>query len=181
MPRLIYLIGPPGVGKTTAMREATAEWTAVPAVSERGRVPFTRLVDGDGIVRAIELGVRRDPFGGTDGMSMSIGPAAARFLATRPHDVVLGEGQRLATRPFLEAATCCGYAVTLVALSLPDHLLVERWASRGTEQAAGWRKAAQTRVRNLAGWAATLGGILVVSLDASGPPGFVGDEVRDLM
>lgn len=181
MSHLIYLIGPPGVGKSTAMRAATSEWAAVPAKSMAHRVPYTQLVDRDGIVRAIELGTRRDPFGGTDAMSMSIGPAAADFLASQPHPLVLGEGQRLATRPFLEAAVRYGYWVTLVALSLTEEQLAERWAGRGTEQAPGWRKGALTRVRNIAGWAANQTGILVVSLDASGPPGFIGDEIRDLM
>jgi ribose 1,5-bisphosphokinase PhnN len=181
---LIYLIGAPGVGKSTAMRAATSEWTAVPAERDRsvpGWTPHVRLIDGDGIVRAIELGVRREPFGGTDGLSMSIGPQAADFLYTHPHRLVLGEGQRLATRPFLEAAVRAGYSTTLVLLSLPPELAAERWAGRGTDQASSWRKGAETRVRNIAGWAAARGDLVVVTLDASGPPGFIGDEIRDLM
>lgn len=183
MPRLIYLIGPPGVGKSTTMKLATDRWRAVPAgrpVLGGPFIPHELLVDDGGVVRAVEMGSRREPFGGTDALSMSIGAAAIAWIASKPADLVLGEGQRLATKPFLANASL-HYEITLVCLSVPDEVLAARWASRGTEQSASWRKGAATRVRNIAAWAESGAVQRVVGIDASGPPGFVADEVRALL
>ena len=68
-------------------------------------------------------------------------------------DFALGEGARLATRPFLSRLAAAGVRVHLLYLTVPDAVLDQRCAQRGTTQNYSWRKGALTRAHNLALWA----------------------------
>lgn len=178
--KLVYVIGPPGIGKTTAMRGATDHWLAVPSTKPSHPdvwIPHSILID-QGVPMAVEMGVRREPFGGTDGLSMAIGSMACDWIRTKPHDLVLGEGQRLATRNFLTCAGEAGYETRLLVLSAPDEVVRDRYSIRGEHQSSPWRRGAATRVRNLSLWGEAGNVSEVVRIDASGPPGYVADEIR---
>lgn len=147
---LVYIVGPPGVGKSSVMEALTAECDRLSAIS---LVPHDVLCiprDDDAPADVgIEIGKRRDTFSGTDALGMSIQPKAVEWIATRPHRLVLGEGARLATVGFLHAARAAGYTVHLVHLSAGDNALADRRTGRGSDQNPVWVRGATTRARRI--------------------------------
>lgn len=150
---MLYIVGAPGVGKSTVTTQLTARWDRIvhphaPVPHSVLRHPVTGRRDG------LELGVPRPDFPGTDALSMSIGPRALQFVLSRTSLVpfALGEGSRLATQPFIGGLARAGVAVTLVRLAADEDLLTERWKMRGSKQNPIWRKGAGTRATRLADW-----------------------------
>lgn len=155
--RLIYLVGPPGSGKSTLMGHLIpAEWLRV--FRDDQRMPRTELFHADRLVGA-ELGRHRASFSGTDALAMNIHPHALRWIAAAPHPIVFGEGQRLGTRGFLEAARDAGRRVDLVWLDVPEEICRPRREARGSRQNPQWVKAATTRAARLAEAAAEMRGV----------------------
>lgn len=149
--RLLYLIGEPGIGKTTAMAAFTKRWSVLGELSDPGRV---LLADGRGAIEAVELGRRRPGgFSGTDALAMNAITGAEQYLLTgQAHaetPLLLAEGARLANRRFLSAAVATGWKTHLVYLHGPD-LAAQRRAQRGTGQNEAWVRGAATRARRLA-------------------------------
>lgn len=165
MADLIYLSGPPGVGKSTLMAHLTAGLRRAPH-----RKPFAHdeLLDGSGRPVAVELGHHREAFPGTDTLSMGVAPLAYAWIAGRPAELVLAEGDRLASRGFLRAATEAGYTAWLVDLDAPEPVLVARRDARGSRQNPTWVKGRVTKARRLAANAIEYGWSLI-SLDATRP------------
>jgi predicted kinase len=182
---LLYLVGPPGVGKSTVARELTSGWDkevmrSVPVPHTRLLHPSTRRMLG------LELGVPREQFPGTDTLAMDISPRALAFLSTVLAPFALGEGSRLATRPFLGELARAGVAVTLVRLTADEELLTARWQGRGAKQNLSWRKGATTRADRLADWFLTqtsehrTGFRTYLDLDATeATPAELADSIRD--
>lgn len=166
---LVYLSGPPGVGKSTLMAELTAHCT---------REPFTSTVSRDVLTlpdparvrlpmhSAVELGKRRDSFSGTDALPMNVVVNAEQYMArgARAHSLVLAEGDRLANYRFLTGSRAAGWAVTLIHLDAPLAVQDARCAARGTTQNPIWRAGRITKSRRLAE-TMTQEGIPVVMLD----------------
>lgn len=145
MGRLIYVVGEPGSGKSTAVDRALVGPVADVAI------PFRHRIDSEG-VRV--LGPGGLPFGGTDRLSMSVQPRALGWLAGELPDVVLGEGDRLANLSFLVAASEIGYETVLVRLSVPPEVAELRRVQRAATfdlapQRASWVKGRRTKVANL--------------------------------
>lgn len=163
---LLYIAGAPGAGKSTLARELTRGWDR--ELMAHALVPHVRLSHpSNGRLVGLELGVPRTAFSGTDALSMSIGPRALGFIREARVPFALGEGSRLATRPFMGGAVAAGVRVLFVSLSAPQELLDERWRARGSKQNPSWRKGAATRAARMAEWAQATDGVRLLELSAS--------------
>lgn len=152
---VIYLVGVPGCGKSTAVRLALDRLGIQP---EHHLTPVPHLRFGD----VWHLGGLREPFGGTDTLSMSIQPKAIAWLyqladpvppyAPTPR-ILLGEGDRLANNAFLNTCSLVG-RLTLIHLDLPLPQARARATARAealglTPQNDSWWKGRATKVANL--------------------------------
>jgi len=147
---LIYFVGPPGVGKSTLMAGLTAA-CARQSVAHPFAYDVLTLPRAGG--RAVELGVRRGAFSGTDALAMNVQPRVLSWLMEGDYQLVLGEGDRLGNRKFLDSVLHLDWRVHLVALTLPLADLDMRCLARGSHQSSSWRQGRQTKVWNLAEWA----------------------------
>lgn len=151
---MIYLVGQPGSGKSTLIAGLTKGLVRCSFDTPDTPVPHDQLIDRvTGAVVGAEIGKQRGAFSGTDALASSIIDKAVPWVQSRPHDLILAEGARLANRRFIDAATAAGYAVTLALL---DHDQAEAWRKKrsealGREQNPSWVKGRLTASRKLAG------------------------------
>lgn len=138
--RLTYIIGEPGIGKSTLVEALTAG------------APYEDLIDPFYLRRydngVTELGRRREEFSGTDALPMSIQPAVEQWLTAIGPGLVLGEGDRLGNATFFQRARDLGYAITIYALT-GRHTAAARRAERGSAQDPTWLKGRRTKVERL--------------------------------
>ncbi|MGH3779813.1 MAG: P-loop-containing protein [Pseudonocardiaceae bacterium] len=149
---LVYVVGEPGVGKSTAMAAATAGWARAALPGQPGR---EALIDPRGYrLVGVELGRRRPGgFSGTDALPMDATVPACRYLrcgrAADETSLLLGEGARLGHVRFLAAAAAAGWVVHLVHI-LGAELAEQRRVARGNQQDPAWVRGAATRAARLA-------------------------------
>lgn len=150
---LVYLVGAPGVGKSTAVARALRDELRS-AVRVDG-APFEAwradLVAGS----FYYLGNPTDPeFPGTDRLSMSVHPKALDWIASLDGPVlVFGEGDRLGSSKWLGEVADTGVAVTVIAALLdePSRALRadERAKRTGVAQDESWAAGRSTKIENL--------------------------------
>lgn len=153
MTKLIYMVGAPGSGKSTAMASATKTLQRVPWYDDE-YVARDLLLTRKGDLLAVELGKNRPGFSGTDALAMNVIDQAERYLAALPEDppVILAEGARLANARFLKFALSRGIDVSLLFL---DNQEAGRWrtqraAKLGKAQNESWAQGRATAAANLA-------------------------------
>lgn len=153
-PTLVYVIGEPGVGKSTAMRTATAGLPRTFLPAQVGGVAREILLNPNTYqVAGVELGFRRSGgFSGTDALAMNAVVGACAYLrsgrAEQESQLILGEGARLGCARFLTAAVNAGWSVRLVHI-LGAEVAAERRRARGSKQNESWVKGSATRAARL--------------------------------
>lgn len=147
------MIGQPGAGKSTLMAKLTEHLERIPHTSAEVAHDELRFLGGD-VVAGAEIGRQREAFGGTDALPASIIEKAIPWVETRPYELLLAEGARLANRRFLLAAVAAGYDVTLAFVDhdQADEWLAARNAQFGRSQDDAWIKSRRTASVNLAKW-----------------------------
>lgn len=136
----MYVIGEPGVGKSTFVKHLTA---GLPY--EDGTSPFAFRRYDCGVW---ELGARRPDFPGTDALGMSVQPTVEEFLTGMRPKMLLAEGDRLGNAKFFDFLLRTGYNLHVVAIVGPEVARIQR-SLRGSEQNDSWLKGRQTKVRKL--------------------------------
>lgn len=164
---VVYLVGFPGVGKSTALAGATSDWH----LQEQRTQPFAHRVYTEGIV----LGRDRPHFPGTDTLSMSVNPKACDFVESHT-ELIVGEGDRLANRAFFRACHDLTLVYLDASLSVASTRAVHRAALLGIPaQRRAWWQGRVTKVHNL------LEQFPHRTIDACQPPEAVAEELRDII
>lgn len=141
--RLLYVVGPPGVGKSAAVAALTANLSGLTSQ----RPIWHTQYEGRSL---IQLGRPRPLFPGTDTLSYSVIGPALEWIATKPAATILAEGDRLACDRFLQGAQDAGYYLEVVHLTASPGALASRRAERGSTQAEAWMRGRATKAANLA-------------------------------
>lgn len=153
-PQAVYLIGGPGVGKSTIMGKLMLGWQPVDHIRVCGRLTGHPLIDSDGSPSGLYLGKLRDLHPGTDALSMSVHPHAVAFAEQLQHrtgalQMIFGEGARLGTIGFLtklDQAT----DLSIIHLVADPDVTKQRRALRHTKQNSSWVTGATTRALHTA-------------------------------
>lgn len=184
----LYLIGPPGSGKSTVMTQVQAQldletgpWRRL-RPDLKGEFRAEPLLDMFGREVGLSLGITRPEFSGTDALSMSTHPEACTWAEELPEEgrppLVLGEGARLSTKRFLTALDAVS-DLTVGYLYAPADVLDARCAARETgatfkarragarSQSGTFRRGAATRAVNLRDALRDELGVRVLSLDTT--------------
>lgn len=111
---LMYLLGEPGVGKSTLMAALTDGQNRIGESVVQMAKPFVFRMYSNGVM---ELGGRRDEFSGTDMLPLHASPLVLQFLDDYRPAYVMGEGARLGTSAFLGRCRDIGYAVHVYHLT----------------------------------------------------------------
>ena len=143
MKTLIAIIGAPGTGKSTLMKEWMSRWEW--EYDRDGLVDH--YVSGDLIV--IGKYEEGEVFGGTDKLSMSVAPEVLEFLDKHQENVVLFEGDRLTSRKFFNSVLEKGWNLRIVALDVPQEERERRYAERGSNQDPTWLQGRISKVQNI--------------------------------
>lgn len=138
----LYVLGPPGVGKSTLLAGLMSNASpATPGRKIHGLLYGHYFQDET----CLYLGKMRDKFPGTDGLPMNVGPDAINWLTSgQLPDIILGEGARLGYAGFLNELSR-RTETYIVHLTASEQYLEDRCRARGSNQKAAWRKGAATR------------------------------------
>lgn len=148
MKAFIYIIGYPGSGKSTLVKELLQ---GIPILGQVTK-PFAMVHYRCGV----QLGSNRKRFPGTDALAMNVQPKVLKWLGEDYPwcSVVLGEGDRLANASFFEGVKAAGWELTIAHLAVSKQLAQERCAARQSTQKQSWWEGRVAKVDNLVntGW-----------------------------
>jgi broad-specificity NMP kinase len=144
--KLIAVGGQPGTGKTTLFRKFMEkyQWETV---EPKKMLPALYCKELDLYI----LGKYEDgeTFAGTDRLSMAVQPVAQQFV-TETASNILFEGDRIFNQSFLEfTMKLSNTDLQVIYLKVPDNMLKERYAERGSDQSATFLKGRATKYSNL--------------------------------
>jgi len=149
MKHALYIIGEPGVGKSTLVETLKGDALAI-----GGRYPLahqTYLTTAGGVV---ELGTREPgKYGGTDALSMSAIVQAEAWVTDGSwldDSLLLAEGDRLACDRFFNALLDGGWHLRICHLDGVTPATAEaRRERRGSAQNGSWIRGRQTKVQRI--------------------------------
>lgn len=144
MAKLIGIIGMPGTGKTTLMRQ----WMAMRDWEEDTPIKLLNSHVHKSI-RVFGKYAEGDTFAGTDKLSMAVQPAAIEYLKNPSSMVNIFEGDRLTTVTFFEEAVKLGHDVTILEIKVSDATREARYKERGSEQSDTFINGRRTKIRNI--------------------------------
>lgn len=141
--KVIYLIGIPGTGKSTIMKEFMK--------TQCGKWKQDRPIDlldthVNGTVRILGKYEEGETFSGTDRLSMAVAPKAIEWISTQPDELIVGEGDRLNNAGFFEA---CGDNLTIIHLTVSDAERERRYKERGSDQSEKFIQTCRTKCANI--------------------------------
>lgn len=142
--KLVYLIGMPGTGKTTVMREFMSHYG--PWKHSRPVDLLDTMVDVNSNLRVLGKYEDGETFAGTDRLSMAVAPKAIEFIASKPDEFIVGEGDRLNNRAFFESA---GDDLHIIHLTTSKEERERRYNERGSNQSESFIKTAATKCENI--------------------------------
>ena len=140
--KMFYLIGLPGCGKSTVMKELMSrfgDWK-----QERPIDLLDTHVSGN--VRVLGKYEEGETFSGTDRLSMAVSPKAVEWISTKPNETIYGEGDRLNNKGFFEA---CKPDLTIVHLTVSDEERQRRYKERGSDQPEKFIQTVRTKCQNI--------------------------------
>ena len=156
-PRMIYIVGYPGSGKTTVMEKAVEGLGF--SLEDK---PFKHTVYENA---AVQLGYARETYGGTDGLSLNVQPKVAEWLTECGAALVIAEGDRLANTKFFEKVQKIGWNLQVVHLKVSEITAYRRAWKRGSQFDGKWMRGRITKVNNLVSkW-----GESILTLDGNEP------------
>lgn len=147
--RLLYVIGIPGAGKSTVIRQAL---TGLARWQIDGTVPhliYDRSSESEGEYPLAQLGRERGSFSGTDALAMSIQPKVISWLENRPYPNIVAEGDRLGNDKFFGEVKELGIELTVAYIHVPGDYAAQRRFERGSQQDERWLKGRASKVANL--------------------------------
>jgi shikimate kinase len=139
--KLIYLIGLPGCGKSTVMKEFMSQYDNWK--SERVIDLLDTHVSGN--IRVLGKYEEGETFSGTDRLSMAVSPKAIEWVSTKPNEVIFGEGDRLNNKGFFNACD----DLTILHLTVSDEERQRRYEERGSNQPEKFIQTVRTKVSNI--------------------------------
>jgi adenylate kinase family enzyme len=144
--KLLAVGGQPGTGKTTLFRKfmEAHEWERV---EPKKMLPalYCKALD------LYILGKYEDgeTFAGTDRLSMAVQPVAQEFVKETTSNILF-EGDRIFNQSFLEFSMGLENTdLQVIYLKVPDAMLKQRYADRGSDQSETFLKGRATKYSNI--------------------------------
>jgi len=169
---LVYGIGYPGSGKSSAFRKAF-EGMEGKDTSKTHSFPMVGYDNG-----MFLLGVWRDGLNpGTDAMEQAVKPKVMEWMRTCSPGFVVAEGIRLANRAFFDGARSMGYSVHIVLIDIPSEVSKDRYIGRGSvldKNKELWYKGVCTQVDNMKD-------LVTKKIDGTQAADIVGTELKEFL
>ena len=149
MSTVIAIVGVPGTGKSTLMKEFLEIPRAYDEYWELSKP--VDLVEGqiNGDVFVMGKYEEGEVFSGTDRLSMAVQPKAIEYLQGDPAKFVVFEGDRLTTVSFFQAVKQAGHTLHIIELTIPDELREQRYIDRGSDQSEQFIQSRFTKLKNI--------------------------------
>jgi len=140
--KVLFVVGAPGVGKTTLVRELL-EHRSYFSVEPK----WTMGMNGEVCAAGLYTGAK---FDGADTVPYNGVQAALEFWADKlkTFELTILDGDRFSYKKTVDFFRAQGADVRCLLLDAGDALLAERRAARGTEQNETWVKGRVTKARN---------------------------------